>query len=240
MPPAPFSFLPDRWTGGLPSLDELAEEAGADACIYASDLPQYLQQHHAGVCMWGSGCHIKGAAADRCKKVPGHPSRCSQDTCVVKTHNTWNVDKPPEDAPILCAINSLCWTCLPCPVSITPATDADTLHVLESDHPDHQQQLLATHLGQHQQQQAQQLAALQALHSARPALQFNTAFLDSTLNRCRATKTPAEVACLLRASQGSAAAHRAMWAACQPGVYEYQLEAAFVHACLNEGNMQLG
>jgi Xaa-Pro aminopeptidase len=32
--------------------------------------------------------------------------------------------------------------------------------------------------------------------------------LDGTLNRLRAIKTPAEVACLLRASEGSAAAHR--------------------------------
>lgn len=240
VPPVPFSFLPDRWTGGLPSLDELAEEAGADACIYASDLPQYLQQHHAGVCMWGSGCQGKRRCCRPLQKVRCNPSRCSQDTCVIKAHNTWNVDTHHLQMPVLCATNSVCWTCLPCPVSKTPVTDADTLHLLESDHPDHQQQLLATHLGQHQQQQAQQLAALQALHSARPALQFNTAFLDSTLSRCRATKTPAEVACLLRASQGSAAAHRAMWAACQPGVHEYQLEAAFVHACLNEGNMQLG
>jgi Xaa-Pro aminopeptidase len=119
-------------------------------------------------------------------------------------------------------------------------TDLDTLHVLESDHPDHQQQLLSTHLGQHQQQQAQQLAALQALHSQQPMLHFNTAFLEAALHRHRAVKTPAEIGCVLRASQGSAAAHRALWAACRPGVYEYQLEAAFVHECLKFGNMQLG
>jgi Xaa-Pro dipeptidase len=38
----------ELWSGGLPSLEVLAEEAGADACIYAQDLPSYLQQHHAG------------------------------------------------------------------------------------------------------------------------------------------------------------------------------------------------
>lgn len=118
--------------------------------------------------------------------------------------------------------------------------DIETLHVLEGDHPDHQEQLLGTRLGQHQQQQAQQLAALQALHAAQPSLSFSTAFLEGTLNRCRATKTAAELGCLLAASQGSAAAHKALWGACQPGVFEYQLEAAFVHECLRYGNMQLG
>lgn len=95
-------------------------------------------------------------------------------------------------------------------------------------------------MGQHQQQQAQQLAALQALHSQQPSLAFNTAFLEGTLNRCRAVKTAAEIACLLEASRGSAAAHKALWASCQPGVFEYQLEAAFVHECLRHGNMPLG
>lgn len=38
----------ELWTGGLPSLEALAEAAGADAAIYAHDLPAYVQQHHPG------------------------------------------------------------------------------------------------------------------------------------------------------------------------------------------------
>lgn len=38
----------ELWWGGLPSLDVLAEQAGADDCIYAGDLPKYMQQQHAG------------------------------------------------------------------------------------------------------------------------------------------------------------------------------------------------
>eukprot|EP00877_Chromochloris_zofingiensis_P013741 jgi/Chrzof1/8620/Cz03g17190.t1 len=34
------------WWGGLPGLDELAEQAGADRCIYVQDLDSYVQQHH--------------------------------------------------------------------------------------------------------------------------------------------------------------------------------------------------
>jgi Xaa-Pro aminopeptidase len=71
-------------------------------------------------------------------------------------------------------------------------------------------------------------------------LNFHTAFLEGTLNRARTLKTAAESACLLKASQGSAAAHKALWAGCQPGMFEYQLEGAFVHECLRQGNMQLG
>ena len=41
--------------------------------------------------------------------------------------------------------------------------------------------------------------------------------LPSTLARCRATKTDAEVACLLRANQVSGAAHMDIWRAARPG-----------------------
>ncbi|KAF6261161.1 peptidase M24, structural domain-containing protein [Scenedesmus sp. NREL 46B-D3] len=149
------------WWGGLPSLDQLAEQAGADACIYAEDLPSYVQRHHAG-----------------------------------------------------------------------------------------QAQLLALpHFAQHQQQAVQQLAGLQALKAVQSGstnsssagqIQLSTAFLESTLHRCRATKTAAEIGCLLEASCGSSAAHKAMWAACQPGIKEFQLEAAFAHAAGQAGLMQLG
>ena len=41
--------------------------------------------------------------------------------------------------------------------------------------------------------------------------------LESTLSRCRAVKTDAEVACLLHANEASGRAHEAMWRACRPG-----------------------
>jgi Xaa-Pro aminopeptidase len=165
------------WWGGLPSLEQLAEQAGADACIYAEDLPSYIQQHHA---------------------------------------------------------------------------DLQTLHILPSDDPQQQAQLLALpHFAQHQQQAVQQLAGLQALQavqsggtngstSSAAQIQLSSAFLESTLHRCRSLKTAAEVGCLLEASRGSALAHKAMWAACKPGLKEYQLEAAFSHAAGQAGLMQLG
>jgi Xaa-Pro aminopeptidase len=163
------------WWGGLPSLDQLAEQAGADACIYAEDLPSYVQQHHA---------------------------------------------------------------------------DVQALHILPADDPQQQAQLLALpHFAQHQQQAVQQLAGLQALQAVQSGstngsgtgrIQLNTAFLESTLHRCRAVKTAAEVGCLLEANRGSAAAHKAMWAACKPGMKEFQLEAAFSHAAGQAGLMQLG
>ncbi|WIA20195.1 hypothetical protein OEZ85_006043 [Tetradesmus obliquus] len=169
------------WWGGLPSLDQLAEQAGAAACIYTEDLPQYVQQHHS---------------------------------------------------------------------------DVQTLHILPGDDPQQQAQLLGLpHFAQHQQQAVQQLAGLQALQAVQSSstgstagrssstsqqIQLSTAFLESTLHRCRATKTAAEVGCLMEASRGSAAAHKAMWAACKPGLKEYQLEAAFAHAAGQAGLMQLG
>ncbi len=51
--------------------------------------------------------------------------------------------------------------------------------------------------------------------------------LESTMGRCRAVKTDAEVACILKANQVSGEAHKAMWRACRPGMFEYQLEAVF-------------
>jgi Xaa-Pro aminopeptidase len=41
--------------------------------------------------------------------------------------------------------------------------------------------------------------------------------LESTLARCRAIKTDAEVACLLEANIASGQAHKAIWRACRPG-----------------------
>eukprot|EP00882_Tetradesmus_deserticola_P029423 GHRQ01032957.1.p1 GENE.GHRQ01032957.1~~GHRQ01032957.1.p1 ORF type:complete len:222 (+),score=54.21 GHRQ01032957.1:955-1620(+) len=125
--------------------------------------------------------------------------------------------------------------------------------MLPADEPQQQAQLLALpHFAQHQQQAVQQLAGLQALQAVRRGstgntnssstgrIQLSTAFLESTLRRCRATKTAAEVGCLLEASRGSSAAHKAMWAACKPGMKEFQLEAVFTHAAGQAGLMQLG
>ncbi|KXZ43505.1 hypothetical protein GPECTOR_88g448 [Gonium pectorale] len=51
--------------------------------------------------------------------------------------------------------------------------------------------------------------------------------LSVCMDRCRATKTDGEVACLLAASVASGGAHMDMWRACRPGLREYQLEAVF-------------
>lgn len=64
--------------------------------------------------------------------------------------------------------------------------------------------------------------------------------LPGLLERCRAKKTRAEVACQLRASRISGEAHKAMWRACRPGMYEYQLEAVFAHHCAMHGLGSLG
>lgn len=55
-----------------------------------------------------------------------------------------------------------------------------------------------------------------------------------------AGRSRAQVACLLQASRVSAAAHVATWRACSPGMYEYQLEAAFAAACTSGSLPQPG
>ncbi|KAG2435289.1 hypothetical protein HXX76_007365 [Chlamydomonas incerta] len=64
--------------------------------------------------------------------------------------------------------------------------------------------------------------------------------LTSTIDRCRATKTDAEVACLYTASVASGAAHMDMWRACRPGLTEYQLEAVFALSSRCRGAPDLG
>lgn len=152
------------WWGGLPSLDDLAEAAGAQRAVYATDLPALLQERH----MTGAS---KGASNGATSGGP-------------------------------------------------------TLHVLPHMTPD----LLGAAMAapgapEHA------LAALEALRRAADhGTTFNTAFLEPALSRARAHKTEAEIGCLLQASRGSAAGHRAMWQAARHGIHEYQLEAAFVHA----------
>ncbi len=76
-------------------------------------------------------------------------------------------------------------------------------------------------------------------------VRVTTEMLPTTLDRCRARKSDAEVACLLTANAISGAAHMDMWRACRPGagdrdvtpspvykhhhagLYKYQLEAVF-------------
>jgi Xaa-Pro aminopeptidase len=43
--------------------------------------------------------------------------------------------------------------------------------------------------------------------------------IESTLHRCRAFKTPSEVACLLAANVASGRAHMDMWRAAKPGAH---------------------
>lgn len=158
------------WWGGLPGLDELAEQAGADSCIYASDLPAHLARAAQG----GGG------------------------------------------------------------------TGTPTLHVLPGSDLDSQRALLGLpHVAAHCPSALQQLEGLAAALE-RAGASTSDAFLQPLLHRCRAVKSDAEVACLLAASRGSAAAHRAQWAAAVPGVMEYQLEAAFVAAAGHAGLSQLG
>ncbi|KAF8055939.1 hypothetical protein HT031_006578 [Scenedesmus sp. PABB004] len=115
----------------------------------------------------------------------------------------------------------------------------ETLHVREQDHPDAMAAALALPGARgHQASQAQQLAGLQGAAAAGAVP--SAAFLGAALARARATKTAAEVGCLLAASAGSGAGHAAMWAAAAPGVTEFQLEAAFVHAAALRGLTALG
>jgi hypothetical protein len=53
-------------------------------------------------------------------------------------------------------------------------------------------------------------------------------------------RRPLQVACLLQANKVSSSAHMVMWRACRPGMYEYQLEAAFSGACMAESLPQPG
>ncbi|KAI8473827.1 MAG: peptidase M24, structural domain-containing protein [Monoraphidium minutum] len=83
-------------------------------------------------------------------------------------------------------------------------------------------------------------AALAAAGIGGGGARVTTDFLPQALARSRARKTAAEIACLLEANRVSAAAHEAAWAACAPGGFEYELEGAFVGACVAGGLRQLG
>src|SRR5579884_1024118 len=53
--------------------------------------------------------------------------------------------------------------------------------------------------------------------------------------KLRIKKSPAEIAAIQHATDVSIAAHRAAWKRLQPGIYEYQLDAAFTDTMLENG-----
>lgn len=58
---------------------------------------------------------------------------------------------------------------------------------------------------------------------------------DTLLHERRLIKAKGELATMRRAAGISAAAHRRLMQACRPGLNEQQLEAAFLHACAEQG-----
>lgn len=63
--------------------------------------------------------------------------------------------------------------------------------------------------------------------------------LDHYLHDMRLYKSRAEVATMRRAAKLSAAGHKRLMRECRPGMYEYQLEALFVHHCQHHGARHL-
>ncbi|MEA3278916.1 MAG: Xaa-Pro aminopeptidase [Pseudomonadota bacterium] len=59
--------------------------------------------------------------------------------------------------------------------------------------------------------------------------------LDQPLHQQRLVKSKTEIKTMRRAARISAAAHRRVMRMCRPGLWEYQLEAEFVHACAARG-----
>lgn len=62
--------------------------------------------------------------------------------------------------------------------------------------------------------------------------------LDHYLHDMRLYKSRSEIAAMRRAAKLSAAAHKRLMRECTPGMNEYELEAAFVHACSAKGAKQ--
>jgi len=59
--------------------------------------------------------------------------------------------------------------------------------------------------------------------------------IATLLHEQRLIKDTAEIKTMRKAARISAAAHRRVMRLCRPGLFEYQLEAAFVQACAEEG-----
>ncbi len=59
--------------------------------------------------------------------------------------------------------------------------------------------------------------------------------LSTLLHELRLIKDSREIKIMRKAARISAAGHRRAMGLCRPGIYEYELEAAFVHACAEQG-----
>ncbi|MCU0835884.1 MAG: Xaa-Pro aminopeptidase [Chromatiaceae bacterium] len=59
--------------------------------------------------------------------------------------------------------------------------------------------------------------------------------IDRLVHEQRLLKESAELRIMRKAARISAAAHRRVMRACRPGLWEYELEAEFVHACASRG-----
>jgi len=59
--------------------------------------------------------------------------------------------------------------------------------------------------------------------------------LSTVLHELRLIKDTGEIRTMRKAARISAAAHRGLMRVCRPGLWEYELEAAFVHACAEKG-----
>ena len=59
--------------------------------------------------------------------------------------------------------------------------------------------------------------------------------LSTLLHEQRLIKDSIEVKTMRKAARISAAAHRRVMGLCKPGLWEYEIEAAFVHACAEQG-----
>ncbi len=59
--------------------------------------------------------------------------------------------------------------------------------------------------------------------------------LSMLLHEQRLVKDSSEIKIMRKAARISAAAHRGVMRLCRPGLFEYELEAAFVHACAEQG-----
>lgn len=59
--------------------------------------------------------------------------------------------------------------------------------------------------------------------------------LEPLLHELRLIKQPEEIALMREAARISVAGHRRMMRSCRPGLFEYQLEAEFVHECQWQG-----
>ncbi|GAX84717.1 hypothetical protein CEUSTIGMA_g12139.t1 [Chlamydomonas eustigma] len=172
------------WMGGLPSLDELASEYGADRCAYKDELPVLLKRVHE---MKGRTIHTTNTLASRVQNVIDDTKLQSNDSAMLtssgRTASSLTIGTAPHGGDVASSNDS--------------STISSSSRVIGG-------------------------------------------LLESTLARCRAIKTEAEVACLLEANIASGQAHKAIWRACHPGLMEYQLEAEFRRTAAYSGCLHVG